>query len=288
MTAELLKALGDSLALSTRAYVEQALVKEMAPVLDALRTAEAKIATLEQRISERKEGPGGPPGPPGPAGERGEAGAKGEPGERGEPGQKGEPGQAGAVGPQGVQGEKGADGLPGVMGEKGLAGDRGPEGPQGVQGAPGRDGRDGIQGPVGEKGMDGLHGKDGRDGIDGKDGLGFDDFEETIEDGGRIIVHTYRSGDREKTFRHKTAFQIYRGVFQDGQTYERGDTVTWGGSEFCAKDTTTRKPEVDTTDGRKVWQLCVQRGREGKRGEKGEPGQQGLRGEKGDPGRGHY
>jgi len=151
-------------------------------------------------------------------------------------------GKDGAVGPQGA---KGLDGAPG---------ERGPEGPAG----PARDGRDGLPGVPGlpgEKGADGLNGKDGAD------GLGFDDFEE-LYDGERTFTHRYKQGDRVKEFTWKTSMEIYRGVYLEGKTYDRGDCATWGGSEWHANETTTSKPG----DGSSAWTLKVKRGRDGKDG----------------------
>lgn len=152
-------------------------------------------------------------------------------------------------------------GPPGEPGPPGLPGPAGPEGAPGRDGLNGRDGQPGVPGSPGEKG---LHGKDGVDGVHGKDGLdglGFDDFEE-LYDGERTFTRRYRQGDRVKEFVHKTSMEIYRGVYVEGKTYDRGDRVTWGGSEWHCNDTTTAKPG----DGSKAWTLAVKRGRDGRDG----------------------
>lgn len=136
---------------------------------------------------------------------------------------------------------------------------------------------------VGKQGDPGRNGTDGINGKDGVDGLGFDDFEEETEDDGRIVVRRYRRGDYVKEFRHKTAAVIYRGIWQDGQTYEKGDSVTWAGAQWIAREATTAKPDEHGT-GARAWQLSVKRGRDGKSGPQGPAGPQGLRGEKGDRG----
>jgi integrin beta 3 len=107
----------------------------------------------------------------------------------------------------------------------------------------------------------GPAGKDGAPGRDGADGLGFDDFEEVQDDDGRTITRRYKSGDRVKEFVHKTAVELYRGVYVEGKTYERGDRVTWAGSEWHANETTTTKPGES-----KAWTLTVKRGRDGRDG----------------------
>lgn len=154
--------------------------------------------------------------------------------------------------------------VPGPMGAQGPRGERGEQGPAGADGVPGRDGRDGLPGVPGLPGEKGLNGTDGRDGLNGKDGsdgLGFEDFEE-LYDGERTFTRRYRSGDKVKEFVHKTAMEIYRGVYVDGKTYDRGDGVTWGGSEWHCNETTTTKPG----DGSKAWTLKVKRGRDGRDG----------------------
>jgi len=181
--------------------------------------------------------------------------------QQGEPGKDGIAGAPGLPGPPGPSGERGEKGLDGLLG---AAGDRGLEGPEGK---PGRDGRDGLAGMTGEKG---LNGTDGRHGLDGKDGLSFDDFEE-LYDGERTFTHRYRQGDRVKEFVWKMPLELYRGVYTEGKTYERGDGATFGGSEWHANETTTTKPG----DGSKSWTLKVKRGRDGKDGAAGADGKPG-------------
>lgn len=117
-------------------------------------------------------------------------------------------------------------------------------------GRDGQPGRDGVVGPVGEH---------GRDGIDGKDGVGFDDFEE-LYDGERTFTHRYHSGDRVKEFTWKVSMEIYRGTYREGKTYERGDGVTWGGSEWHCNEVTTTKPGENV----QAWTLKVKQGRDGR------------------------
>jgi hypothetical protein len=125
-----------------------------------------------------------------------------------------------------------------------------------------------VRQPIpGPPGQDGKDGKDGLNGKDGADGLGWDDFEEVLEDDGRTLIRRHFKGDKVKQFVHKTAVQLYRGVYAEGKTYERGDGVTWGGSEWHCNETTTTKPG----DGSKAWTLKVKRGRDGKDGRDGGP-----------------
>lgn len=201
--------------------------------------------------------------------------------------EKGEPGLDGKAGPAGNAGRDGKDGVDGRNGEagqRGADGAPGEIGPRGPEGLPGRDGRDGVAGPAGK---DGLNGKDGRDGIDGKDGspglngkdgLGFDDLTCSVEDGGRVLVLKFVCGERIKEFRLITATMIYRGVYRDTETYEHGDTVTWGGSLWHCNEETKAKPG----DREKAWTLAAKRGNDGNNGL---PGKDGERGPQGFPGR---
>ncbi|MDT7536169.1 hypothetical protein OVY48_22495 [Sphingobium sp. SA2] len=53
---------------------------------------------------------------------------------------------------------------------------------------------------------------------------------------------------------------IYRGVFADGETYDPGNTATYGGSLWHCNEATKERPG----DASKAWTLCVKRGRDGK------------------------
>jgi integrin beta 3 len=156
----------------------------------------------------------------------------------------------------------------------------------------GADGEPGERGERGERGRDGI-GLAGamldREGelvvtltngdlvnlgpVHGKDGLGFDDL--SVEhDGERSFTLRFVEGDRVKEFAFRLPVMIYRGAFRDGAVYERGDTVTFGGSLWHCDGAVSGKPD----DGVEGWTRAVRRGRDGKNGKDGE------RGEKGDPG----
>lgn len=115
---------------------------------------------------------------------------------------------------------------------------------------------------TGAPGPQGPAGADGRDGKDGADGMGFDDM--TVEQGTderTLIVKAVR-GERVKELGRVTLpAEIYRGVYAKGQTYERGDGVTWGGSEWHCNETTSSVPGES-----KSWTLKVKRGRDGRDG----------------------
>jgi hypothetical protein len=110
-----------------------------------------------------------------------------------------------------------------------------------------------VPGPAGERGEKGSDGRNG-----------------TVEDLRlKCVPVTERSfqlyaGDGVPIEGGLIAFdvELYRGVYVDGKTYDRGDGVTWGGSEWHCNETTTSKPG----EGSKAWTLKVKRGRDGKDG----------------------
>lgn len=120
-----------------------------------------------------------------------------------------------------------------------------------------------VPGPAGQNGAD------GKDGKDGADGLGFDDLMAVQTDERSFTIKAQR-GDRVKDIgTARFPIQIQRGVYTEGKSYEQGDVVTWGGSQWHCDAETTTKPG----DGSKGWTLVVKRGRDGKDGRDGrDPG----------------
>lgn len=234
----------------------QKLATGLAPVVvDEVTTAlapfDARVKALEDRAP--VPGPAGEPGPIGPMGPAGPAGEKGD------------------QGPAGAAGAPGRDGVHGGPGEKGI---------DGKDGRDGRDGKDGIHGKDGAPGPAGQKGIDGQNGRDGVDGFSLEDF--VVEfDGERQFTFGFKRGEMVKTFVFTVPALLYRGVFEDGRTYEKGDVVTWGGHAWIAKESTAGKPGV-TSEASRAWQLAVKAGREGREGKAGPTGPQGPRGEKGD------
>jgi len=111
----------------------------------------------------------------------------------------------------------------------------------------------------------------------GEDGLGFDDLK-VEQTGERSFAVRFIRGDIVKEFPFTIPVLIYRGVYQDGATYERGDTVTLSGSLWHADATTTARPEEHV---KSAWTLAAKRGREGKPGQAGRPGKDGVDGRPG-------
>lgn len=111
----------------------------------------------------------------------------------------------------------------------------------------------------GPPGQNGIAGKDGKDGTDG---LGFDDLAVEQTDERTLTMKAIRGSQVKELGTFTFPVEIYRGVFVEGKSYERGDGVTWGGSEWHCNEQTTAKPG----DGSKAWTLKVKRGRDGRDG----------------------
>lgn len=75
------------------------------------------------------------------------------------------------------------------------------------------------------------------------------------------VVHTDSRGVKtEKTF--SIPSMVYRGVWRDGDSYEKGDTVTWAGSLWHCDENTKEKP--GTVKDSKSWTLAAKKGRDAK------------------------
>lgn len=146
----------------------------------------------------------------------------------------------------------------------------------GKDGDPGRDGLDVKEmfraeggrliavmsdGTVRELGV--FVGKDGEPGKAGRDGFSLSDFDAMLMGDGRTLLLSFDSGDQAFKVELGIPAMIYRGVYQDGSTYQKGDTVTWGGSLWhCDADETAEKPDCAG----KHWTLAAKKGRDGKDG----------------------
>lgn len=103
---------------------------------------------------------------------------------------------------------------------------------------------------------DGANGTDGRDGADA---LGFDDLH-VEHDGERGFTIKFVSGDRVKAFSFAVPVVLDRGYYREGDAFEKGDGVTFGGSYWIAQTTTRTKPEIGNAE----WRLAVKKGRDAK------------------------
>jgi hypothetical protein len=159
-----------------------------------------------------------------------------------EKGEKGDPGENGQDGRDGTDGQNGADG----RGVKDLLLDR-----EGNLLATMDDGSTKNLGPV--------CGKDGEPGKDGRDGFSLDNFDVQPTDE-RTLELIFEQGDRREIYELVFPVIIDKGVYKAGETYVRGDAVTWGGSLWIAQKETSEKPDGPDSG----WRLAVKKGRDGK------------------------
>lgn len=247
------------------------LMKGMAPVIGELISKSVqplveRVAELEQTIADMptpkdgRDGVDGKDGAPGKDGVDGVAGMDGKDADPVTPEQIAAAvaqymadnpppaGKDGTDGKDGAPGEKGADGKDGVGLADALIDQKG------ALVLTMTDGRTKELGVVvGRDGTDGSVGKDGRD------GFSLEDFDAELMDDGRTVLLSFAQGDTIFKAEMGIPAMIYRGVFKEGQEYERGDTVTWGGSLWhCDADKTTEKPDSAA----KHWTLAAKKGRD--------------------------
>ncbi|SAL03104.1 hypothetical protein AWB78_06508 [Caballeronia calidae] len=75
-----------------------------------------------------------------------------------------------------------------------------------------------------------------------------------------FTVHIERASGAHESASFAVPVMIYRGVYRGGETYRRGDVVTWAGSLWHCNATTDTKPDA----GGDAWTLAAKRGRDGK------------------------
>lgn len=99
-----------------------------------------------------------------------------------------------------------------------------------------------------------------------KDGvsLTLDDFDIVPNEDGRTIEMKFTQGNTTHTFELVFPVPIYRDVWREGEVYQRGDMVSFGGSLWHAQQETKDRPASGET-----WRLAVRRGRDGKNAESG-------------------
>lgn len=216
--------------------------------------------------------------------------------QKGDPGKDGEPGKDGKDGKDGVDGKSVAvnDVRPIIDEAVAARFERwaadvsmprdGVDGKDGIDGKDGRDGQDGksislddvrpiLEAEVAKwaldferRAQDTLQRAIDKipapaDGKDGIDGIGFDDMTVVQTDDRNAVIRFVR-GDVIKEFALTLPAIIDRGVYKEGELYQRGDAATWGGSLWIAQKETRAKPGEDG------WRLAVKKGRDGKDGAK--------------------
>lgn len=258
-----------------------------------------------------ERGPAGAPGLDGKDGVPGLNGKDGVDGKDGAPGLNGKDGADGKAGARGVDGKDGAPGLngkDGIDGKDGATGVRGADGNGITDAMIDRAGQlvltfsngqtKAVGLVVGKDGANGLDGQPGRDvdpvfvqnflekelakwprpkdGVDGKDGapgLSPDDFDWSFNPETRELSIAFSKDGKPVVERAKVleGIRIYRGVYEAGRTYEKGDVTSWDGSEWTAMDRTKDRPGNGATP----WKLTVKHGEKGPRGAEGKPGRDG-------------
>lgn len=156
-------------------------------------------------------------------------------------------------------------------GEPGGDGPPGEKGPPGDLGAPGKDGAGLADALIDKDGALVLTLSDGRtktlgrvvgsDGSPGADGKTFSlaDFDVVPIDE-RTIELQFTHGEEKHTFELEFPVPIYRNVFKEGESYQRGDMVTWAGSTWHCDEPKGLKPGAPDSG----WTLAVKAGRPGK------------------------
>jgi hypothetical protein len=295
------EAFGTEIVSAVKSYVDGV----VAPLLAENAALLKRVGELEARQTERGE-----PGADGRDGADGQPGRDGVDGKDAEPVTDerlaeivaahlaANPPADGKDGRDGVDGKDGSPGLDGKDGSPGLSGKDGADGIHGKDGRDGIDGKDGAAAPLiahafkdhtGElivtltdgtvlrTGIfDGVNGRDGAPGNDGRDGLCPDKIIQAWGDDGRTLTTKYVYGDTAIVVEAEgepAPFVVERGVFKDGQGYQKGDGVTWGGSYWIAQKDTHAKP----TEG-PDWRLAIRKGRDGKDGKDGDRGPPGKDG----------
>lgn len=100
----------------------------------------------------------------------------------------------------------------------------------------------------------------GKDGDPGPKGFDLGDFDADLGADGRTIELAFGAGEDRVTRALQLPTMIYRGVFEQGRTYEVGDVVTWGGSGWACVERSEERPG----EGAKGWKLAVKKGDRGK------------------------
>jgi hypothetical protein len=96
-----------------------------------------------------------------------------------------------------------------------------------------------------------------KDGADGLNALSVEDFDVTLE--GRVFTFALRCGERIVEKKIKVPYPQDCGVYRVGRIHEKGDVVTFGGSQWISlTDENKTKPPSDS------WRLCVSRGKDGR------------------------
>lgn len=240
-----------------------------------LKSVEASLSEVRERLSTVKDGRDGATGP------------KGDKGDAGERGEKGETGAVGAIG------ERGEPGLPGDRGEKGDAGTDGRDGRDGKDGAPGTSaaqlsilpsiatGKAYARNTFASHNGGLWHSFRETDPVEDLAKLlesgwavvvdGIASFEEKELDERTIESTTIFSSGKRFTSQRKSRHLIYRRTFDELRTYDAGDVVTWGGSMWHCNVDGAKGVKPKSIGSEEIWTLSVKQGDRGRDGADGAP-----------------
>lgn len=191
-------------------------------------------------------------------------------GEKGDPGRDGSAGLSGKDGRDGIDGK---DGAPGIRGEKGE-----PPSHEEVSAAITKACEAVLPSLIAKHfdsmidhmvtrasllvppGRDGMPGRPGTPGEDGKAGASLESVDvATIGDRKRQFVFLLSDGSTIRTEVEFEGMVLHRDIYVPGESYEKGDAVTYGGSFWIAKRNTKASPKSSDD-----WRLVVKKGRDGK------------------------
>lgn len=254
--------------------------------------ADGKDGAPGEKGADGRDGVDGAPGKDGERGADGANGLDGTPGRDGVDGAPGRDGQDGAPGKDGERGPEGPPGKDGVDGRNGIDGKDGKDGIDGKDGEPGRDGRDGLKGDPGRDALQleinpaidpeksyprGTYAKhlgglwrsfETTSGMKGweciVEGVATVEIMQDPADPRHfgLGVKTSSGAVVEKTFH--IPFVVDKGIYRKGDSYLKGDGVTWARNFWIANEDTDSEPTAGP-----VWRLAVKGGRDGKDGRNG-------------------
>lgn len=79
-------------------------------------------------------------------------------------------------------------------------------------------------------------------------------------DENNFAIKTKLTGGADQVVKMSMPTMVYKEVWKEGETYQKGHVVTWGGSMWIAKNADVTSKPATSSD----WQLCVKRGTDGK------------------------
>ena len=99
-----------------------------------------------------------------------------------------------------------------------------------------------------------------KDGVDGKNAVELEDFSIELDNDGRTVKMLLKRGEDIIERCVKINAILDKGVFRDGEAYEKGDGVTFGGCFWISQKDAPEGRPGNTDD----WRMAVKRGRDGR------------------------